>query len=61
MDPRKVSDEELIEMAFEALVPLANMAEVTESVTIQDVRYARDVLRFLSERLTAVKKPKARR
>jgi hypothetical protein len=58
MDPRKVSDEELIEMAFEALVPLANMAEVTDSVTIQDVRYARDVLRFLSERLTVAKKSK---
>jgi hypothetical protein len=52
----EVSDEELIEMAFEALVPFANMADVTDDITIQDVRHARDVVRFLSERLTVAKR-----
>ena len=56
MELREISDEELIEMAFEALVPFANMAEVTDTVTIQDVRHARDVVRFLSERLTVAKR-----
>lgn len=56
IDFKEISDEELIEMAFEALVPFANMAEVTDTVTLQDVRYARDVVRFLSERLTVAKR-----
>lgn len=53
-----ISDEELFNMAFDALVPFANMAEVTESIELQDLRYARDVLRFLSERLAVAKNTK---
>jgi hypothetical protein len=56
IEMREISDEELIEMAFEALVPFANMADVTDDIKIQDVRHARDVVRFLSERLTVAKR-----
>jgi hypothetical protein len=51
-----IPDDELIELAFDALVPFANMAEVTESIELQDLRQARNVLRLLSERLSVAKK-----
>jgi len=51
-----IPDDELIELAFDALIPFANMAEVTESIELQDLRQARNVLRLLSERLTVAKK-----
>jgi len=44
---------ELFEMAFDALVPFANMGRITDEITQDDLRQARETLRFISTRITA--------
>jgi len=44
-------DEELFELAFEALVPFANMSVITDEIKPEDLIRARTVLRLLSERI----------
>jgi len=44
-----MSDDELLEMSFEALVPLAN-SEI-KNFTQEDVTRAKEVLRFLTVRI----------
>jgi hypothetical protein len=48
-----ISDDELMDMAFEALIPLANVGIIGETtdLTHQDVKRAREVLRFLTKRI----------
>jgi hypothetical protein len=52
------SDDELFDMAFEALIPLANQDITTKEVTLADIRRAREVLRFLSPRVAKRNKSK---
>ena len=47
------TDDELFEMAFDALVPFANMGRITDEITQDDLRQARETLRFISTRITA--------
>lgn len=54
----EVSDDELFEMAFEALIPLAHQDTLTKHITSQDIQYAREVLRFLSPRVAKRNKSK---
>lgn len=44
-------NQDLLRMAFEALLPLANLSIHTEQVTRDDIRDARDAVRFLTEKL----------
>jgi hypothetical protein len=48
-----ISDDELLDMAFEALIPLANVGIIGETtdLTHEDVKRAREVLRFLTKRI----------
>jgi hypothetical protein len=48
-----ISDDELMDMAFEALIPLANVGIIGETtdLTHEDVKRAREVLRFLTKRI----------
>jgi hypothetical protein len=46
------TDDELFEMAFDALVPFANASVLTNEITQDDLRQAREVLRFISTRIT---------
>lgn len=46
-----MNDSELFELAFEALVPFANMSVITDEIKLEDLRQAREVLRLLSERV----------
>lgn len=46
------TDDELFEMAFDALVPFANASVLTKEFTQDDLRQAREVLRFISTRIT---------
>ena len=46
-----MNDDQLIELAFEALVPFANMSVITDEIKPEDLRQAREVLRLLSERI----------
>lgn len=48
-----MNDTELFELAFEALVPFANMSVVTDQIKPEDLQHAREVLRLLSERIGA--------
>lgn len=50
---KDISDDELMDMAFEALIPLANVGIIGETtdLTHEDVRRAREVLRFLTKRI----------
>ena len=52
------TDEELFEMAFDALVPFANMGLLTDEITQDDVRQARETLRQISIRITVAKTKK---
>lgn len=54
----KISDDELMDMAFEALIPLANIGIIGETTDIkhEDVKRAREVLRFLTYRIAPGKK-----
>jgi hypothetical protein len=47
------SDYELFDMAFEALIPLANVGIIGETtdLTNEDVKRAREVLRFLTKKI----------
>jgi hypothetical protein len=47
------SDYELLDMAFEALIPLANVGIIGETtdLTHEDVKRAREVLRFITKRI----------
>ena len=47
------SDYELLDMAFEALIPLANVGIIGETtdITHEDVKRAREVLRFITKRI----------
>jgi hypothetical protein len=47
------SDYELFDMAFEALIPLANVGIIGETtdLTHEDVKRAREVLRFITKRI----------
>jgi hypothetical protein len=47
------SDYELLDMAFEALIPLANVGIIGETTDIkhEDVKRAREVLRFITKRI----------
>jgi hypothetical protein len=47
------SDDELLDMAFEALIPLANVGIIGETtdLTHEDVKRAREVLRFVTKRI----------
>ena len=49
----EISDDELLDMAFEALIPLANVGIIGETtdLTHEDVKRAREVLRFLTKRI----------
>ena len=47
----ELTDNELLEMAFEALIPLANQGTHTDEITIEDIKRARETLRFLTERI----------
>lgn len=44
----ELTDQELFEMAFEALIPLAHQDVTTQHITQDDIRRAREVLRFLT-------------
>ena len=50
---KEISDYELMDMAFEALIPLANVGIIGETtdLTHEDVKRAREVLRFLTKRI----------
>jgi hypothetical protein len=50
---KEISDDELMDMAFEALIPLANVGIIGETtdLTHEDVKRAREVLRFLTKRI----------
>jgi hypothetical protein len=48
-----MTDQQLFELAFEALIPFANMSVLTDEITPEDLRQAREVLRLLSERIAA--------
>ena len=50
---KEISDDELLDMAFEALIPLANVGIIGETtdLTHEDVKRAREVLRFLTKRI----------
>jgi hypothetical protein len=50
------SDDELLDMAFEALIPLANVGIIGETtdLTHEDVKRAREVLRFITKRIAPV-------
>ena len=54
----ELTDQELFEMAFEALIPLANQDITTKHITAQDIRNAREVLRFLTSRVAKRNKSK---
>lgn len=54
----ELTDDELFEMAFDALVPLANQDITTKHITQQDIRNAREVLRFLTSRVAKRNKSK---
>lgn len=54
----ELTDDELFEMAFDALIPLANQDITTNHITQQDIRNAREVLRFLTSRVAKRKKSK---
>jgi hypothetical protein len=47
-----MNDAELFELAFEALIPFANMSVITGEIKPEDLRQAREVLRLLSERIS---------
>ena len=47
-----MNDAELFELAFEALIPFANMSVITDEIQPEDLRHAREVLRLLSERIS---------
>ena len=53
--PIPPTDDELFEMAFDALVPFANMGIITDEVKQEDIKRAREVLRFISTRITVTK------
>ena len=48
-----ISDDELMDMAFEALIPLANVGIIGETtdLTHEDVKRARETLRCLTKRI----------
>jgi hypothetical protein len=48
-----MNDDQLFEIAFEALIPFANMSVITDEIKPEDLRRAREVLRLLSERIPA--------
>jgi len=48
-----MNDQQLFELAFEALIPLANMSVLTDEINPEDLEQARKVLRLLSERIAA--------
>ena len=50
---KEISDDELMDMAFEALIPLANVGIIGETtdLTHEDVKRAREVLIFLTKRI----------
>ena len=50
---KEISDDELMDMAFEALIPLDNVGIIGETtdLTHEDVKRAREVLRFLTKRI----------
>jgi hypothetical protein len=50
---KEPSDYELLDMAFEALIPLANVGIIGETtdLTHEDVKRAREVLRFITKRI----------
>lgn len=49
------TDDELFEMAFDALVPFANIGTLPDEISRDDVRQARETLRFISTRITVAK------
>lgn len=54
----KMTDDELFELAFEALIPLAHQDISTQAITQEDIRKARQALRFLSPKVGNKKKSK---
>ena len=50
---KEISDDELLDMAFEALIPLANVGIIGETtdLTHEDVKRAREALRFITNRI----------
>lgn len=58
MENSDFTDDELFEMAFEALIPLANQDITTKEITLADIRRAREVLRFLTPKVGKSKKIK---
>lgn len=52
------TDDELFEMAFDALVPFANIGVLPGEISQDDVRQARETLRFISTRITVAKTKK---
>jgi hypothetical protein len=50
---KEISDDELLDMAFEALIPLANVGIIGETtdLTHEDVKRARETLRFITKRI----------
>jgi hypothetical protein len=48
-----MNDSQLLELAFEALIPFANMSVITDEIKPEDLRQAREVLRLLSSRIPA--------
>lgn len=58
MENSDLTDDELFEMAFEALIPLANQDITTKEITLADIRRAREVLRFLTPKVGKKNKSK---
>ena len=56
--PIPPTDDELFEMAFDALVPFANIGIIPDELDRDDLRRAREVLRFISIRITIAKTKK---
>lgn len=56
--PIPPTDDELFEMAFDALVPFANIGIIPDELSRDDLRRAREVLRFISIRITVAKTKK---
>lgn len=56
--PIPPTDDELFEMAFDALVPFANIGIIPDELDRDDLRRAREVLRFISVRITVAKTKK---
>lgn len=54
----ELTDQELFELAFEALIPLAHQDITTKHITQDDIRRAREVLRFLTPKVAIQTKSK---